>query len=127
MCIKIYATLVLAGRQLYLLESFLPLALCATSLLSTMVALRRSTLYALQYTSLIASGFVVNFALRSTFCEELKAGFRSSFDKHNCSGTASQVTAQQRQQHANASGSKVGFELATDGIQFYVFANFWSR
>ena len=35
----------------------------------------------------------------------------------------SRVTPQGRHQHANASGGKVRFELATDGIQFYVFAN----
>ena len=52
-----------------------------------------------------------------------KAGFRCSFNHHDCSGTASQVTPQGRHQHVNASSGKVGFELATDGIQLYVFAN----
>ena len=33
------------------------------------------------------------------------------------------LTPQGRQQYANASGVRLGFELATDGIQFYVFAN----
>ena len=56
--------------------------------------------------------------------KRLKAGARRSFDNHDCLGTASQVTQQGRHQHANASGGKEGFELATDGIQFYVFVNF---
>ena len=34
-----------------------------------------------------------------------------------------QVKPQWRHQHANASGGKLGFELATDGIQFYFLAN----
>ena len=53
----------------------------------------------------------------------VKTGVRRSFHNHDCSGTASQVTPQVRFQRANASGGKVGPELATDGIQFYVFAN----
>ena len=40
----------------------------------------------------------------------------------DCSGTAYQATPQGRCSHcANATGGKVGFELATYGIQFYVF------
>ena len=39
------------------------------------------------------------------------------------SGTAPQATPQGRHQHANATGSKAGFELATDGVQIYVCAN----
>ena len=35
----------------------------------------------------------------------------------------SKVISQGRYQHAYVSGGKVGFELAIDGIQFYVFAN----
>ena len=52
-----------------------------------------------------------------------KSGVRRSFDNHDCSGTAFQVTPPVRYQHANASCGKVGLGLATDGIQFYVFAN----
>ena len=48
----------------------------------------------------------------------LKAGFRRSFKHHDCSGTASQATRPGCHQHANASGSKLVFELATDGIHF---------
>ena len=43
--------------------------------------------------------------------------------KAGVSPQLSQVTPQRRHKHANASGGKVGFELATDGIQFYFLAN----
>ena len=55
-----------------------------------------------------------------------KTGFGRSFHNHCCSGTASQATTQGRHQHPNASFDNVGFEMATDCIQFkftYVFAN----
>ena len=71
-------------------------------------------------------GRALGLAAKSRPCQAangdrlFKAGFRRSFDGHECSGTASQVTPQGRHQHVNA---WVGFELATDGIQFYVFAN----
>ena len=51
-----------------------------------------------------------------------KLGGCSSFNNHVCSGTVSQVTPLASHQHANTSCTKVGFELATDCIQFYVFA-----
>ena len=50
-------------------------------------------------------------------------GFSHRFNNHNCLGTASQVTPQEHHQLANSSGSKVGFKLATNSIQFHVFAN----
>ena len=55
-----------------------------------------------------------------------KGGVRRSFNNHDRSGTASQVTSRGRYQQANESGGKVGFkfELRTDGFQFYVFANY---
>ena len=64
-------------------------------------------------TTHVRPGHVVKF-------EFAKARVCSSFNNHNCSGTASQVTPQGCQQHANATCVKVGFELSTDGIQFYV-------
>ena len=51
----------------------------------------------------------------------LRAAF-AAFNNHDCSETASQVTPQGRRRHAKASGGKVaGFELMTDGIEFFVF------
>ena len=47
--------------------------------------------------------------------------FVLSIIDHDSSGTASQVTPQGRSR-ANANGCKVGFELPTNSIQFYVFA-----
>ena len=49
--------------------------------------------------------------------------FSCSLIHHNCSGTAFLLTPQGRHLHVNASCCKVGFKLATYGIQFYVFAN----
>ena len=46
-----------------------------------------------------------------------------SFNNHDCSGTASQVTQQGSHQQENTFNCKVGFELAIDSIQFYVFIN----
>ena len=55
-------------------------------------------------------------------CKLCNAFVPSSFIYPDCSGTASQATPQGRRRE-NATAGKVGFELATDGIQFYVFAN----
>ena len=50
----------------------------------------------------------------------MKAIGRLSLNNHDCSGTASQATPQGRPR-ANATGGKVGFELATYCIHFFVF------
>ena len=46
------------------------------------------------------------------------ARVRRSFTNHDCSGTALQATPEGCRHRANAIGSKVGFELAIDSIQF---------
>ena len=45
---------------------------------------------------------------------DIRVGFRPSFNNQH---------PRSHHKGANASCGKVGFELATDGIQFYVFAN----
>ena len=84
----------------------------------------KSVLWSLEMVIERPDGMLTIRCLRSI---PLKAGFRRSFNDHDCSGTASQITPQGRHQHANASGGKVEIELATvsptDSIQFYVM---WS-
>ena len=46
----------------------------------------------------------------------------SPFLNHDCSGSASQATPERRGS-ANAISGRVGIELATYSIQFYVFAS----
>ena len=60
---------------------------------------------------------------QNMLCDMLNAVLLRIFNNHDCLGIASQVTTQEHHQRANASGSKAGFELVTEGIQFYVFAN----
>ena len=69
----------------------------------------------------LSSKSLFAIALQTRF---VKSGFkfRRSFNYHDCSVTG-QITPQGHHQHVNASGGKVWFELATDGIRLYVFAN----
>ena len=63
----------------------------------------KSVLWSLEMVIERPDGMLTIRCLRSI---PLKAGFRRSFNDHDCSGTASQITPQGRHQHANATGGK---------------------
>ena len=90
---------------------------CTYSVITTVIVCMEE---AFQFPQLCRSEFSADHRSRlgGDMVVLLKAGFRRSFKHHDCSGTASQATRQGRDQHANASGSKLVFELATDGIHF---------
>ena len=62
-----------------------------------------------------SSNGVLDFFLQGREPNFLEAGYRRTFKNQDCYPVSHLKGA--THQHANASGGKVGFELATDGIQ----------